>query len=332
MSNVYWEITDVCNLDCAHCYNASSVCNHCFANASEVKKVLDGLSHYGFKRVSFSGGEPLLHADIEEICCYARRLGLEVYLITNGVLLSEKTLAWIMSHNIYLQISLESDDREINDAIRGYGEYNRVMKSLELLRTANYLDHIYLHMTPQKMNYKTVATFAQFAKMKGCRGAGYSQWAPLGRGRVNNEKMRLSAGEQIWIIETVRNSARALNDETFSLDDYVCVDKCGLVLGEGIISPYINSKGELFPCSGFHEEKFSMGNVYKKCIGDIITNEALCRVIDTAKEGLEKCNDCIISDMCGKGCLALHQNPQVSGDGFCLVRKKTLMSIARGGK
>lgn len=332
MSNVYWEITDACNLDCMHCYNASSVCNQYFADSSKVKKVLNYLASCGFERVSFSGGEPLLHADIEDICCYARSLGMKVYLITNGILLNKKALAWIKKQNVFLQISLESDDRELNDSIRGAGEYNCVMKSLELLRTENYLDHTYLHMTPQRMNFTSVGSFAWFAKNIGCRGAGYSQWSPLGRGRINNEKMQLSANDQIWIIETVRNSVQMLNDETFSLDDYVCVDRCGLILGEGKLSPYINSEGEMFPCSGFHEKIFSMGNVYKDRIEDIITEEALCRVIDTAKMGLEKCNDCVINSMCGMGCLALHQNPQVDGDGFCLVRKKMLLNITKRGK
>lgn len=86
------ELTERCNNNCIHC---------CINRAEDdreakgremttgrIKRHLDEAARLGCLRVRFTGGEPLLRGDFEEIYLHARRLGLKVLLFTNARLVS----------------------------------------------------------------------------------------------------------------------------------------------------------------------------------------------------------------------------------------------------
>jgi radical SAM protein with 4Fe4S-binding SPASM domain len=86
------ELTERCNNDCIHCCINRPV-NDAVARAREmtteqVKDILQQAAGLGCLRVRFTGGEPLLRADFEELYIFARRLGLKVLLFTNARLIT----------------------------------------------------------------------------------------------------------------------------------------------------------------------------------------------------------------------------------------------------
>jgi len=78
------ELTERCNNDCIHC------CINLPANdsdaqrremtAAQVKDILKQASDLDCLQVRFTGGEPLLRPDFEQLYLYARRLGMKVLL------------------------------------------------------------------------------------------------------------------------------------------------------------------------------------------------------------------------------------------------------------
>lgn len=58
-----------------------------------VIRVLSDAAGVGCSRVCFTGGEPLLRADFEDIYLYARRLGFRVQLFTNATLMTPRLAA-----------------------------------------------------------------------------------------------------------------------------------------------------------------------------------------------------------------------------------------------
>ncbi len=86
------ELTERCNNDCLHCC-INRPANDAAAQAREmtaaqVKDILKQAADLGCLQVRFTGGEPLLRADFEELYIFARRLGLQVLLFTNGRLIT----------------------------------------------------------------------------------------------------------------------------------------------------------------------------------------------------------------------------------------------------
>jgi len=89
LSALDMELTERCNNDCVHCY--INLPEHDLAakdkelTAAEIKAVLREAASLGCISVRFTGGEPLLREDFEDLYLFARKLGLKVMLFTNGM-------------------------------------------------------------------------------------------------------------------------------------------------------------------------------------------------------------------------------------------------------
>jgi radical SAM protein with 4Fe4S-binding SPASM domain len=82
------ELTERCDNDCIHCC-INLPAGDAAARAREmptaqVKTILRQAADLGCLRVRFTGGEPLLRLDFEELYLFARRLGMKVLIFTNA--------------------------------------------------------------------------------------------------------------------------------------------------------------------------------------------------------------------------------------------------------
>lgn len=82
------ELTERCDNDCVHC-NINKPLKDNAARARElstadVNRILSEAAALGTLAVRFTGGEPLVREDFDEIYVFARRLGLRVHLFTNA--------------------------------------------------------------------------------------------------------------------------------------------------------------------------------------------------------------------------------------------------------
>ncbi|MFH1593900.1 MAG: radical SAM protein [Candidatus Omnitrophota bacterium] len=84
-------ITNRCNLRCVMCRQWRQPSGR-ELSADEWKKIIQDFKKNGIKNVHFSGGEPLLRGDLEDLISFSRRNGLTVGLTTNGMLLDEGRL------------------------------------------------------------------------------------------------------------------------------------------------------------------------------------------------------------------------------------------------
>ena len=86
------ELTERCNNNCIHCCINLPMDDRSAINrelsTEEIKDILKEAASLGCLRVRFTGGEPLLRHDFEELYIFARRLGLKVLLFTNGTLIT----------------------------------------------------------------------------------------------------------------------------------------------------------------------------------------------------------------------------------------------------
>ena len=77
---LFWESTWKCNLACRHCRRLDAPQNEIDElTTSEMCNVLDSVSTLGKPVIVFSGGEPLLRDDWEELSAYAKSLDLPTH-------------------------------------------------------------------------------------------------------------------------------------------------------------------------------------------------------------------------------------------------------------
>jgi radical SAM protein with 4Fe4S-binding SPASM domain len=82
------ELTERCNNDCIHCCinmpADDTTAREREMTTADVKRILTEAAALGCLSVRYTGGEPLLREDFEELYLFARRQGMKVLLFTNA--------------------------------------------------------------------------------------------------------------------------------------------------------------------------------------------------------------------------------------------------------
>jgi MoaA/NifB/PqqE/SkfB family radical SAM enzyme len=96
-----------CNLACTYCNEFDDFSKP--VPLDEMKRRLDLLAAMGSSVVTISGGEPLLHPDLDDIIVHMRKCGMLAGLITNGYLLTAERIERLNRAGLeYLQISIDN--------------------------------------------------------------------------------------------------------------------------------------------------------------------------------------------------------------------------------
>ena len=135
------ELTERCNNDCRHCYinraAGDTKARGREMSAALVERILAEAASLGCLSVRFTGGEPLLREDFEEIYLAARRLGMKAIVFTNATLLSPR-LADLLARVPPLEpleVTLYGMTRETYESFtRTPGSFDAAMAGIGLLR------------------------------------------------------------------------------------------------------------------------------------------------------------------------------------------------------
>src|SRR5712691_4780190 len=96
-----------CNLSCTYCNEFDDFSKP--VPLGEMKRRLDLLADMGTSIITISGGEPLLHPELDEVIAHIRRRGMIAGLITNGYLLTAERIERLNRAGLeHLQISIDN--------------------------------------------------------------------------------------------------------------------------------------------------------------------------------------------------------------------------------
>ncbi len=111
------ELTYKCPLHCVFCYNPTDYTRYQRElSTQEWVDVLTQARALGAAQLGFSGGEPLVRDDLEELVAEAHRLGYYTNLITSGVGLNETRAQKLKDAGLdHIQLSFQDSTRELND-------------------------------------------------------------------------------------------------------------------------------------------------------------------------------------------------------------------------
>jgi len=151
VSGVRVSLTDRCNFDCVYCHNEGlgdtrgpmdPAENE--MNTDDVVRFLEVAREFDVGKVKFTGGEPMLRDDLEEI---VRRTpdGMETSLTTNGTFLPGRAEGLREAGLDRVNVSQDAIDREAFAEITESGAYERVLEGVEAALDAG-LDPVKLNM------------------------------------------------------------------------------------------------------------------------------------------------------------------------------------------
>ena len=130
------EVTYRCPLHCVFCYNPVDFDRHDNElSTADWLRVLREARELGAVQCGFSGGEPLVRDDLEELIAEARRLGFYTNLLTSGVGLTPARAAALKATGLdHIQLSFQDSTREMNDFLshtKTFELKNRVAKLIK---------------------------------------------------------------------------------------------------------------------------------------------------------------------------------------------------------
>jgi cyclic pyranopterin phosphate synthase len=137
VTGVRVSLTDRCNFDCVYCHNEGlgdtrgpMEAQDDEMSADDIVRFLEVAAEFGVDSVKFTGGEPMLRDDLEEII---RRTpdSMEVSMTTNGTYLPGRAEGLVDAGLERVNVSQDALDPEAFAEITKSGAYEKVMEGVD---------------------------------------------------------------------------------------------------------------------------------------------------------------------------------------------------------
>lgn len=259
--NIPWTIlldpTTACNLKCKGCW-AAEYGNSLNLSYEQIDDIISQGKELGIYFYIFTGGEPLVRKkDILKIC--EKHNDCEFLIFTNSTLIDEKFIDEMLRlKNIVPAISVEGSEFT-TDARRGDGIYNKVIKSMKLLKDNKLPFGISCCYTSQ--NYKSIISeeFVDEMIERGALFAWYFHFMPVGKG--TGKELLPKPDQRKHIYHQLRKFRKT--KPLFFLDFQNDAEYIGGCIAGGRNYLHINANGDLEPCVFIH---YSDSNIKEKTL------------------------------------------------------------------
>lgn len=294
-------LTNRCNLSCPHCYMFSGKAERNELETQEIKKLISDFTKISNgTSITFSGGEPTIRTDFEEIVRTAYEMGLEVKILTNGTQLSSERITALSKYISSVQISIDGFSEESNALIRGKGSFSKALAAVDAFISNGVYTSIAITPSLDSLR-KYMDKYIEFAQVliqkyeNDAFELRFSEELLNGRCISNAENINSEYRELMSNIQKeLYGSDYKLWEFVKTLTDNPKITNCSF----GSIS--INSTGDVFLCPRISDLK-SIGNIRTKKFKDI-NDEAITAESLTSITNLIPCNTCELRYICGGGC------------------------------
>lgn len=293
------NITDKCNLNCAHCFKEGSGSNE--LSVQDIRHIIENAIKYGLKRVDFSGGECLIHPqlyDLIQLCIQFPSICFG--FITNGLFLTKEILDEISKiNNSYVQISIDGASEENYERVRGKGTYEQLMAALDILK----------HHPIKDKRSRTVINSANYSEIEDifllCMDhkiePSFLFTAEEGNAIENWEWLNISDIKKIHANNIISQLNKKYNTHVGLISPG---GGCDLTNGRERKTFVVGADGMVFFCDLLLD--YPLGNIKKSDFKSILQGEPLQKLYEKENERKkamkDNCEKCQIFNECHFGC------------------------------
>ena len=267
------ELTYRCPLHCVFCYNpvqlkqASSE-----LTTAEWVEVMRQARQLGAAQLGFSGGEPLVRDDLEELVQEAHRLGYYTNLITSGVGLTPARAQRLKDAGLdHVQLSFQDSTRELNDFLSHTKTFELKKKVAQTIKAHDW--PMVMNCVLHRHNLPHVGQIIEMALDLGAEylelaNVQYYGWAWVNRDHLMPTRAQLQEAEAVvqgWR-ERIGKQCRLL----FVVPDYFEERPKACMNGWGSVFLSIAPDGLAMPCHNARDlPGLQLPNVREHAIADI---------------------------------------------------------------
>jgi pyrroloquinoline quinone biosynthesis protein E len=245
------ELTYRCPLHCPFCYNPVDYAkDRTELSTEQWFDVMRQARRLGAAQLGFSGGEPLLRDDLEDLVGEGRRLGFYTNLITSGIGLTEARLARMKELGLdHVQLSFQDSTREMNDFLSSTKTFDLKARVARLIKQYDY--PMVLNVVLHRFNLDHVEKIIDMALEMGVEYLELANTQYYGWALANRDQL-MPTREQVAHAETVVNACRARIGNRmrilFVVPDYFEERPKACMNGWGSVFLGIAPDGTALPC------------------------------------------------------------------------------------
>ena len=259
-----FELTPLCNLDCKMCYvhlPSSRYSRSRLLSVETWKSLMTQAKEAGMFKASFTGGEALTYPGFEELWHYLHFEGIQLSLMTNGLLLNDERVEFLRMHRPYaVQVTLYGGSEEEYEAVTGFRVFHRVMENIRRVRDAGL--PVRISLTPNRFMGSDFGPLLEAADSLGVPWRINARLLPP-RPSTEREKEDLSDEEylELYCLQAemkgrslTPQDLSELPDEPATGDCTGVTESCGLRCGGGRSSFCIRYDGKMTPCVSLYDQ------------------------------------------------------------------------------
>jgi len=278
---LYMEISPsgACNHRCIFCGLDFMEYQNRFLETELLEERLTEMGRLGLKSVMYAGeGEPFLHKEMVEIINHTKKVGIDVALTTNGVLLSPKIAEQILGSVEWIKVSCNAGTADTYAKIHGTkpAHFTRVVSNLEqarrIIRENGYTCVLGMQILLLPENRVEVGTLAGIARDIGLK---YLVVKPYSQHPQSETAMY--ADIEYRDAENLAAELESYNTDAFQVivrlrtmrkwNDKARKYKRCMALP---FWSYLDAGGNVWGCSVFlGDERFRYGNIYEQNFEEI---------------------------------------------------------------
>ena len=244
--SVTLAVTNRCPFSCWHCYNAGRAQHD--LTTETLRSLAAKLQAHGATMVTFTGGEPLLRDDLEEIC---RAFDDRTCLIvgTTGYGLTAQRARALHEAGVFgMGISLDAAHAQEHDRLRRFdGAFEIALHALRLAGDAGLYPYIVSVATREFLQPERFYPFLDFAKRMGAREVHLLEPCPTGR-LAGHGEVALTSEERALLLRYQHEVAHREDLPVLSTFAHLESPEA-FGCGAGLTHIYIDGSGELCPCN-----------------------------------------------------------------------------------
>ncbi len=304
---VLMELSHRCPLQCPYCTNPIQLERASGElTTEEWKRVMDEAVDMGVLHVHFSGGEPTVRKDLEDIIEHAAKLGLYSNLITSGVLLDEKRVQRFAELGLdHVQISFQDSTAEVGDWVAGYDgahekkqQVARWVREADMPLTVNAVMHRHNLHHLEEMIQMAVDLDAERIEVAQVQ---YYAWAF--RNRTAFLPTREELDRAVEIVREARERLKGVLAFDFVVPDYYAQRPKSCMGGWGRQFINITPSGKVLPCHAAEViPDLEFESVHQKPLGWIWENSEAFEQFRGTAWMPEPCQSCDRKEIDWGGC------------------------------
>jgi molybdenum cofactor biosynthesis protein A len=184
------SITEHCNLRCTYCMPAEGIALTPRAHlmtADEIVTIAQTFVSLGVNKIRLTGGEPLVRKDAKDIISRLGKLGVELTLTTNGILVQDFIDTFKEAGISTLNVSIDSLKKEKFNEITRRNYFDKLIENLELLEINGF--NVKLNVVVIKnFNDNEIIDFIELTKDRNIQ-IRFIEFMPFDGNQWNREKL-----------------------------------------------------------------------------------------------------------------------------------------------